>query len=418
MSNPPGSRPLSYLDNASTSHPKPAVVVEAMGRYLTEIGASPSRGSHALARAASAEVKRATGVITDAFGIKHAEQLAFTSNATHALNLILKGALRKGDHVVATVLEHNAVLRPLEHLKRDGVIDYDVVGCDAEGNVSVDALAALLRPTTRMVAVNHGSNVLGTITPLDAISQLCADRGIHLLVDVAQTAGFSKIDADAMGASFLAFTGHKKLLGPSGIGGAFVRDPSGVRGLMQGGTGGNSNSLIHPENQKFEVGTSNYLGIVGLAASIEHVMSRGLADIRSEELELTLDCAHRLSRIPGVTVYGGMDPSRKLPIVSFNVHGMLPGDVGYVLDEEFGVMVRTGVHCAPLIHRAMGTFPHGSLRISLGFTTTQDDIDRAVAAVDAVARGWRNRPSTHPEARRSEAPPLRRSVAPPPGERE
>lgn len=386
---------VSYLDNASTAHPKPTVLADAIHRYITEIGASPSRANHALARAANTAVKGAVERIAATFGIRSHDQLAFTSNATHALNVILKGALRRGDHVITTALEHNAVLRPLEHMKRNGIIEYDVVSCDAAGRIRPETIQMLMRSTTKMVVVNHGSNVLGTLTDLAPISQLCADHKIALAVDAAQTAGFLDLDVDAMGVQYLAFTGHKKLLGPSGIGGAFIRDPLLVGGLMQGGTGGNSNSLVHPETHKFEVGTSNYLGIVGLAATIDHVMKMGLARIREHEVALTMDLIERLKRIPRVVVYGECEPERRLPIVSFSIQGLLPGDIGYVLDSVFGIMVRTGVHCAPLVHQAIGTFPHGTVRISLGPSTEQLDIDRVVDAVANIASGKRRRTPTH-----------------------
>jgi cysteine desulfurase family protein len=370
---------VSYLDNASTSHPKAPGLADAIRSYLDEVGASPSRGSHSLARAADTRMADAHAQVGELLGIRDRQHLAFTSNATHALNLIIKGVLHHGDHAVTTALEHNSVLRPLEQLRRAGTIEYDVVSCDRDGTIAVDAIAARMRPTTKLVAVNHGSNVIGKLIDVAPIATLCRERRVALLVDASQTAGFLDLDVDALGVDYLAFTGHKKLLGPSGTGGAYLRDPFAVDSLLQGGTGGNSNSLVHPEAPpfKFDAGTSNYLGIAGLATAVAYLHAIGLADVRRHELELTAYCIERLRRIPQVVLHAAGD----LPIVSFDVTGHLPSDVGTFLDRDCGVMVRTGIHCAPLIHKAIGTFPNGTVRASFGFQSTQGDVDRLVDGI-------------------------------------
>ena len=379
---------MIYLDNAATTFPKaPATLERALERYR-ELGVSPGRGSHDLAQRAGDAADEVRAAVAAFFGAPDPERVAFGANATDALNTAILGLVRPGDHVVATRLDHNSVLRPLQHLAETGAVSWDAAPFDERGIVTPDAVEALLRPATRLVVMTHASNVVGTVQPVAEIARRCAARGIPLVVDAAQSAGQVPIDMAAMGIAALAFTGHKSLYGPPGIGGLVVMPPLDVATTRFGGTGMDSASLVHTQAYPFrlEAGTLNLLGVLGLGEGLAFVRAQGVAAIHAREAALLTRLRDGLAAIGGVTLYrADGDLSARVAVLACNVADVHPQDVGAILDGDFDIAVRVGVHCAPLVHRDLGTIDRGAIRFSLGAFSTEADVDAAVAAMRAIA---------------------------------
>ncbi|MBU0492696.1 MAG: aminotransferase class V-fold PLP-dependent enzyme [Chloroflexi bacterium] len=387
-----------YFDNAATSWPKPPGVAEAMAHFLDEVGANPGRSGHHLSIAAGRIVYEAREHVANLFGAPDPLRVVFTPNVTWAINLVLHGLLRSGNHVVTTGIEHNAVMRPLRALEDQGV-RLTIVPADAAGFVDPADIAAAIRSDTALVAVNHASNVCGSIQPLREIGHIVQQTNALLLADVAQSAGSVPIHLLDDGIDLLAWTGHKGLLGPTGTGGLILGprvDPDRIEPLARGGTGSRSEEEHQPDflPDKFEPGTGNAVGLAGLAASLAYIEERGLEAIKSHKAALTQRLIDGLLNVPstgcsgrgpGVTVYGGHDAARQTATVSFNIAGLDCSQVGLRLDEEHGVLCRVGLHCAPAAHRTLGTFPGGAVRFGLGAFNTREEVDRAVAAVAAIA---------------------------------
>jgi cysteine desulfurase / selenocysteine lyase len=379
-------RPI-YLDNAATTFPKPEGLLARMVETYARIGVSPGRGSHDLAVEAGDLVDDARARIARFLGAPDPDRVVFAANASDALNTVIQGLVRPGDHLVATRLDHNSVLRPLHHLAQRGTIAYDLAPFDAQGFVDPDAVAALIRPATRAVVMSHASNVLGTVQPVAEVARRCAERGVPLVVDAAQSAGQVPIDMTAQGIDALAFTGHKSLYGPPGIGGLVLQPGIDVATTRFGGTGSGSVSLVHTQSYplRLELGTLNLLGIIGLMLGIEFVDGQGLEELHRRELALLARLRDGLAAIPGITLYGSPDLDRLVPVLTTNVAGVDPQDVGAILDGDFGIAVRVGVHCAPLVHRDLGTAERGAVRFSLGAFNTERDIDAAIGAMRTIA---------------------------------
>ncbi len=378
-----------YLDNAATTFPKPPGMLAAMVDTYREMGVSPGRGSYDLAVEAEDLVDAARNQLAHLLGAPESDRVVFASNATDALNMAIQGLIQPGDHVVSTRLEHNSVLRPLHHLQDQGLLEYDLVPFDGQGFVDPDDIARAIKSNTRLVIVCHASNVLGTIQPLREIGPLCAAKGVSLLVDAAQSAGVIPIDMDAWKISAVAFTGHKSLLGPTGIGGLAVHPELELRTTRFGGTGIDSQDPFHTQDypHRLEAGTINLLGIIGLSEGLRFVEERGLESIHAEEMRLLARLRDGLSALDRIELYCAEDLENHLGLVTLNVHGLDPGDAGAILDADFDIAVRVGLHCAPLVHADIGTFPRGAVRFSLGPFNTPDDIDRALAAMAAITRG-------------------------------
>lgn len=381
---------MIYLDNAATSWPKPPGVIEAMTAFMAEVGANPGRSGHRLAVEAGRLVYSTREAVADLFGAPDPLRVVFGQNVTEALNLALRGVLRPGNHVVTSSMEHNSVMRPLRALQRQGV-EVSVVGCSPEGVLLPADVEAALRPNTAMIALTHASNVVGTLLPIDEVGLLARRRGVPLLVDAAQTAGAHPLDMQALHIDLLAFTGHKALLGPMGTGGLIVApefDAKRITPLKRGGTGSRSDLEEQPDflPDACESGTLNVPGLAGLRAGVRWVLARGVEEIRRHEVRLAQRLIDGLASISGVTVYGTRDAERQAATVSFNVAGLEPSEVGLRLDDEHGVLCRVGLHCAPAAHRTMGTFPRGTVRFGLGAMNTSEDVDAALAAVEALAR--------------------------------
>lgn len=380
---------MIYFDNAATSWPKPPSVSQAMVHYMEEVGANPGRAAHCRAVDAGRIVYAAREAVAKLFSARDPLHVVFGHNVTDALNLALSGYLRPGDHVVTTGVEHNSVMRPLRALERGGVA-LTVVPCAPDGTLEPDDVAAAVRPETAMIAVNHASNVVGTILPVAEIGRIARQYGTLLLVDAAQTGGAYSLDMQADQVDLLAFTGHKSLYGPMGTGGLIIGDRvviDRLEPLRRGGTGSRSEEEEQPQflPDMCESGTPNTVGLAGLEAGVCWVLDRGVENIRSEEVVLTQLLIDALLDIPGVTVYGGLDASRQTATVLFNIDGMAPSEVGLRLDEEHGILCRVGLHCSPAAHRTVGTFPDGGVRFALGAFNTSDEVHAAAEAVRQLA---------------------------------
>lgn len=384
-----------HLDNAATSFPKPPGVAAAMAAFLAERAVNPGRSGTDLAREAARTVDDLRRRLDRFFNnpARDPDRCVFTANATDALNLAIAGLCRPGDHVVSTVTEHNSVLRPLHALAaRDG-LRLDLAPCDGDGRVDPGDFARLLRPDTRLAVVCHASNVCGTIQPVADLAAACRERGVPLLLDVAQSAGSVPVDMAALGADLLAFTGHKGLLGPTGTGGLLVGPQVEPRSTRWGGTGVRSAELAQPQQWpwRLEAGTLNAVGLAGLAAGLDWLQERGLRAVGEHERALADRLLAGLCDLPRVQVlgHGGRRPDalgpRRTAVVSVTVADRDPEAVAQFLDVDWGVGVRSGLHCAPLLHRALGSAPDGAVRFSCGPLNTDDDIDRALAGLAAIA---------------------------------
>ncbi len=380
---------LVYFDNAATSFPKPRAVLDQMVETYARLGVSPGRGSYDLSVEAGALVDAVRRQLADFFGARDPDRVVFAANATDALNLAIQGMTRPGDHVVSTRLEHNSVLRPLSHLRESGRITFDLVPFDDHGVVDPADVACAIRRDTRLVVVGHASQVLGAVQPVAEIAAVCTERGVPLLVDAAQSAGHVPVRLSDWGLSAIAFTGHKALLGPSGIGGLVVSPEAAVASTRFGGTGVDSASLTHTQAfpHRLEAGTVNLLGIIGLSKGLEYVQSEGMAEIHDREMALVRRLREGLAALPGVVVHSPEPRAGDVPILTCGVVGMAPHDVGAILDADYGLAVRTGLHCAPLAHRDLGTGDRGAVRFSLGYATTGEHVDRALEAMAAITAG-------------------------------
>ncbi len=375
-----------YFDQAATSRPKPKAVLEAMIRYQREICASPGRSGHRLSVEAGRIVFHARDALAELFGVADPLRIALTKNATEALNIVIQGFLKPGDHVVTSGMEHNSVMRPLRAREREGV-GLTVVTASPEGLLDPDDVRRALRPETRLLLVTHASNVTGTIQPVAELAALSRETGIPLCLDAAQSAGVLPLAAEE-GIDLIAFTGHKSLFGPQGTGGLYLREglEKEIRPLLRGGTGSRSESEEQPSflPDLYESGTPNTVGVAGLEAGVRFVLSAGLDQIRRREEGLTRRFLAGLRNLEGVTVFGPKEAERRTAVVSVRLRRLSPSAAALALDERFGILCRPGLHCAPAAHRTLGTFPEGTLRFSFGYFHTEDDIDEAVRALEEL----------------------------------
>jgi cysteine desulfurase family protein len=377
---------MIYFDNAATTWPKPETVYEAVDDCLRGLGANPGRSGHRMALAAGRVLTDARLLMAKLVNAPESSQIIFTVNATEALNLGIKGQLKPGDHVITSRLEHNSVARPLETLRIGGVEVTRLPTSGATGVLPAQVEAAI-QENTKMIVLTHASNVTGTLNPIAEIGKIACRRKILFLVDAAQTAGVFPIDVQAMNIDVLAFAGHKGLFGPAGTGGLFLRKGIRLTPLKEGGTGTNSEFPLQPEKcpERYESGTLNTPGIAGLAAGIRYILAEGIGQIREKEKDLTERLQRGLEALPGITVYGPPLGVERAAVVSFNILGMEPSEVCLILDQAFEIAARSGLHCAPDAHRTMGTLPKGTVRLSLGYLNTTEEVDRCLEAVAAIA---------------------------------
>ncbi|MCK4923682.1 MAG: aminotransferase class V-fold PLP-dependent enzyme [Spirochaetes bacterium] len=387
-----------YLDNAATSWPKPKSVLESMRLFFIKGGGNPGRSGHGRSIGAARIVVQTRELLACLLNVRDSSKIVFTKNATEALNIAIYGLVGEGGHIVTSSMEHNSVMRPLTDLQNYGR-EVTVVQANAAGTVNPDDVARALREHTCLVVLTHASNVTGAVNDIAGIGEVCRDRGVPLLIDAAQTAGCVPIDVEAMCIDFLAFSGHKGLLGPQGTGGLYIGSERLSEPLMRGGTGSLSDREEQPDffPDRFESGTLNVIGIAGLGAGVEYVLNRGISAIADHDgglLQLFLDelCNDRRYQLYGRCAEEGAQPEsrtdlciKQTGVLSLNIAGLSPSKVGQTLDREYGIQTRVGLHCAPSAHRTIGTFPDGTVRLSWGPFTTEKDVRRVVRALHAIA---------------------------------
>jgi cysteine desulfurase/selenocysteine lyase len=378
---------LIYLDNGATSFPKPEEVYAYMDYFYRNFGVNPGRSGYDLCLETGAVVDNTRKMLTTFFNGTDSNRLCFSYNSTDALNLIIFGMLRPGDHAISTTIEHNSVLRPLYHLSREGV-DVDYVPFDGAGFVDPDEIRKRFQPNTRLVIVNHASNVIGTVQPIREIGRYCREADIPLAIDTSQSAGKIPIDMEDQFLDIVAFTGHKSLLGPTGIGGLYVREGIEIQHTRAGGTGVRSADRAHLNEYpwRLEYGTHNVVGIAGLHAGLKWILAKGVGAIHEHEMELVRMLRDGLAAIPGVTLYCQDDLTDHIAILPFNVDGLDAADVGTMIDVDHNIACRTGLHCAPLVHEQLGTAKRrGAVRFGIGPFNTEEHIQAAIEAVRETA---------------------------------
>lgn len=380
---------LIYLDNSATSFPKPDVVYDFMNTFYRKHGVNPGRSGFDAAVETEEVVNNTRKMLTKLFnGGNDHNRLTFSYNATDSLNLIINGLVEKGIHVVTTMLEHNSVLRPLYVHNNAGTIDVTYVPFNSHGYVEPDDIKKAIRPNTKFVIVTHCSNVLGTIQPLKEIGKICKERGVIFVVDGSQGAGAVDFDMQDSNVDVYCFTGHKCLMGPTGIGGSYVREGIHINHTRAGGTGVRSAYPAHLEEYPYrlEYGTLNLLGVAGLNAGVKWIQEQGIMNIHNREMALWDKLRNGIQNIEGVTTYCADSKENKNPVLSFNINGFEAGDVGVMLDVDYCIAVRTGLQCAPKVHENIGTFDmHGTVRMSIGAFTTEAEVDSAIEAVKEIA---------------------------------
>ncbi len=378
-----------YLDNAATSFPKPACVLEAMRRYFEDVGANSGRSAYRQAQEASRIVFETRECVAGLLGVSDSSRVIFTSNATEGLNIAIQGILQRGDEVITTSIEHNSVMRPLRFLEKTRSIGVHVVACMQKGVLDPDDILECISPRTRLIIMTSASNVIGTLLPVAEVATIAREHGILLLVDAAQTIGSVPLNVNAAKLDMVAFSGHKGLLGPQGTGCLFIREGLDVTPLRFGGTGSRSEFEVQPDfsPDKYESGTLNVIGIAGLGAAVKFIMERGIDAIRAEETRLTGLLLDKLSGMKSLAVYGSREAHCRTGVVSINIEGMEPSEVGLQLDERFHIAARVGLHCSPASHRTLGTFPGGTVRLSLGPFNTDNDVEMVCNALEKIAAG-------------------------------
>lgn len=376
---------MIYLDNAATTMRKPKVVVDAVCQALCSVGNS-GRGAHGGALDASRIVYETRQTLAELFRAEHPARIAFTANATESLNIAIKGILDSGDHVITTELEHNSVLRPLYEMEKRGV-ELTILKSDAEGKIKVSELEDSIKANTKAIVCTHGSNVTGNLVDIGKIGEIAHWNGILFVVDASQTAGVFPIDVSKMQIDILCFTGHKGMLGPQGTGGIYVREGVEIRPLLSGGSGVHSYQREHPCEMPtaLEAGTLNVHGLAGLHASVSYIQEIGMDTLRKKEQELMWEFYEQVRKIEGIQVYGDFSGKERCPILSLNVRDYDSGEVSDALYTEYGIATRPGAHCAPLMHRALGTVEQGMVRFSFSHYNTFEDVGQAVKALRQIA---------------------------------
>ncbi len=378
---------MYYLDNAATTFPKPKEVYDKIYEVMTSYGANPGRSGHKLAIKASREIYASRELVGEFFNLDDPFNIIFTSSATESLNIGIQGSLKKGDHVITTSMEHNSVLRPIRELEKIGV-ENTIVWADRTGQVDPSKIKAAIKKNTRMIVTTHISNLTGTILPIEEIAKIARDHGIRYLLDASQSAGVYEIDIAKLNLDLLAFPGHKSLLGPQGTGGLYIKEGLEINTLIQGGTGSDSYSLNQPSSmpEKFESGTPNTPGIVGLGEGIRFINKVGITSIRKHEEDLTRYFIEEASKIKGLSLYGPGDVLKQSPVVALNFDNMDSSELAYILNEEFDIYVRPGLHCAPLAHETIGTLEQGAVRFSFGYFNTLEEVSYCIKALDKIKR--------------------------------
>ena len=378
-----------YLDNASTTFPKAPNVASAMADYITNRGININRGSYALAYDVEDIIYTTRQRLNTLFNGHDPSHVIFTQNVTMSLNMVIKGLLKAGDHVLISSMEHNAVMRPLTQLL-DKDITFDTIPCDSTGSIQMDSIEPLIRPNTVALIINHASNVCGTIQPLESIGPICKAHNLQFIVDAAQTAGVIPIDVKACHIDALCFTGHKGLLGPQGIGGIILTKEMAqtLTPLIAGGTGSFSHLETMPTHMPdaFESGTLNLPGIIGLNEGLSYIESQGMESIHNHELALTQAFLEGLQSIDIVNIVGKKNIQDRTAVVSITIDSMDPASIAYELESTYHIMTRVGLHCAPRAHQTLGTYPEGTVRFSFGYANTHKDVESALSALHRIVK--------------------------------
>jgi len=381
---------MIYFDNAATSYPKPKRVGQAMLYFLEKIGASPGRSGHRLSIEAGRILYQTRESLAKLFNVDDPLRIIFTLNVTEALNLVLKGLLQPGDQVITSSMEHNSVMRPLRELEKRG-IEVKVVSCSPQGDLDPFDIEKSIKKNTALIVLNHASNVIGSILPISQVGKIARKYDILFLVDAAQSAGCYPLDIKRDNIDLLAFTGHKALFGPPGTGGLVVGERVDIKKLNPlkvGGTGSRSELEEQPDflPDIYESGTPNTVGLSGLNEGVRFILEEGIDKIRQHEKELVIRLIEGLKEISGVKIYGGCQVKDRVAVVSFDIENKLPSEVGLRLDEEYGIMCRVGLHCAPAAHKTIGTFPMGTVRFSMSYFNNFEEVDKAILAIKNIAK--------------------------------
>ena len=370
-----------YFDNGSTSWPKAPGVAEAMSELLTKGAFNINRGNYEGAYEVEGLVLETREKLAKMFHCEDSKRVLFSPGITHSLNYFIKGFLKAGDHVIVSGIEHNAVMRPLRQMEACGVT-YDIAATAEDGSVTAEAVESLVNPKTKAVIISHASNVCGTVLPIEAIGQVCKKHDLFFVVDSAQSAGTIQIDIEKCGIDFLAFTGHKGLLGPQGIGGFLISERLAAQMVpyLSGGTGSQSDSLDMPTNlpDKYESGTMNLPGIIGLHAALSYIEETGIEDIHDKKMELTAYFLEKLREFPNIRVVGKQDVQDRVAVVSLDFQGEDNAIIAFELEQNYGIMTRVGLHCAPIAHQSLHTYPQGTVRFAFSASNTKEEIDRCI----------------------------------------
>ena len=379
-----------YVDNAATSFPKPDSVYNDILNYMRNIGGNPGRGASTSSLKGNKVIFQCRNALCEFFNFNDTKNVIFTSNITMSLNILIKGVIKPGWHVITSSMDHNSTLRTLNELKSKGIIELDIIQCNKLGEIDIEDFKSKIKDNTKLVTLSHGSNIIGTIQPLAAIGKICKDNNIFFIIDSAQTAGVLDLDFQKLNCNALAFTGHKSLLGPQGIGGFIIDDLMNdvCSSLIVGGTGSVSSDIIQPNflPDKFESGTINAPGIAGLLAGINFIKSEGLSTIKEHEDYLTQKFIDGILNIPTMNVYGHLNTENRTSTISINSSIIDNNELGFILDSEYNIITRTGLHCAPLAHKTIGTYPNGTLRFSFGYFNDEKDISYILSCINLIIK--------------------------------
>lgn len=379
-----------YLDNAATSFPKPESVHNAIVNYMVNVGGNPGRGASTSSLKGNKVVYNCRNALCNFFNFNDPKNVIFTSNITMSLNMLIQGSVTPGCHVITCSMDHNSTLRTLCALRDRGIIELDIIPCNNNGALDIATFESYIKPNTRLVVLSHGSNIVGTIQPLMEVGRICKKRGLFFIIDSAQTAGVLNLDFNELNCNALAFTGHKSLLGPQGTGGFIIDDKLNAecKPVIFGGTGSNSSDTVQPEflPDKFESGTLNAPGIAGLLAGINFINNEGLDTICEHEAELTKAFIDGVLNIPTIEVYGNKDATSRTSTISINSSIIDNSELGFLLDSQYNIVTRTGLHCAPYAHKTIGTFPNGTIRFSFGYFNDLCDVNYALNALNTIIK--------------------------------
>lgn len=378
-----------YLDNASTTFPKPSCVADSIYNFITNIGGNSNRSNHSNALESNRLLYNARENVCKLFNFNQVENVIFTNNISTSLNMLILGLLSKGDHVITTSMEHNSVLRPITFVKENKDVEVDIINASPLGFINVSSIEKAIKPNTKLVVLSYASNVTGSIQQIKAIGKLCKEKNIFFIVDSAQAAGVISIDFNDINADAIAFTGHKSLLGPQGTGGFIINDKlnNECKSIITGGTGSASHSLHQPTflPDKFETGTHNLPGIVGLSSSLDFIFKIGIEEINSKNKFLLSKLVNGILNIEGLKFYGDSSLKNITTCVSLNYKNIDPSEVSFYLEEN-GIKNRSGLHCAPLAHKTIGTFPTGTVRLSISYFNTEEEIDYTLKVLNNLSR--------------------------------